>query len=828
MDGPRRLLIPARRAPSREVLRPVMPFFLRDLGSADPPAAGPQLLSFASDAFVDDFLAVAGDRRTLPKLLPWRDWSEPPNVMLDGSGQADYPSSIDRAPPLAVVPEAGTGIDPDGIPSGSPRWLRKLYLPLHERFTMLAFDVICRAPGWPRLGRARVLGSGALIRRLVGDPASERWQDWIAIDDKQGLWLELLDGDMRPASGDAPVDPAQLPEAVLTPHEARLRALFDRPAPAPLAIGLTSAPLSLLPPDTGRAAEHCTLFGYLPVFSGAREAIVDPYGDQGVAAIAARLAAETRTALEALFAAVGGLRGAAEPHLRQILELALLPTRPTENQVAGARAAITDFTDSDSEPPSDPDMNDVVARGVDRTLRQALRRLLEHGASDGVRDAELAGSVATGQSFWTAAGAPHSATEPGLASGWLRDNMDDLTADWDTLVRERLHQVCDGWLAAATVSAPAVGSSSELQPRDLWAVMLLAVLRLRGCRMALAAHLSLAVGWGDASERLTELDEEGHPVSTAAGLGEEIETILALEAERDDDRAAPPWPELTFVGLNDAQRVRDVHQAGVDLAAVYAAIGQGVADAGGAASQQIRDTAAAVASQIHAALELLSDEEPDEDPLDALRARGASLREQPAQGLLVVPGYAADPTFLAGFVTAAASRYTAEPQALALPEARRRDQTPRLRFDADHLYAVWAWVRVAGRDPCEPERVLWTPRGEPFSIADPTDLLGARPANIKMPDIPKLLRDLPRLGKAQANPFAAVASPDQSGVLTGEDMDDTRRDWGIGFICSFGIPVLTICALILFNIIFHILIVLPGFAWMLLLKICIPFPRRGS
>ena len=165
---------------------------------------------------------------------------------------------------------------------------------------------------------------------------------------------------------------------------------------------------------------------------------------------------------------------------------------------------------------------------------------------------------------------------------------------------------------------------------------------------------------------------------------------------------------------------------------------------------------------------------------------------------------------------------------LALPEARARETAPRLRFDADRLYAVWCWVRVAGRHPCEPEQVLWTGRSEPFAIADPTDLLGGRPAVIKMPDIPKLLRDLPRLAKARARPFAAVVSPDRSGLVTGEEMADTQRDWGIGFICSFGIPVLTICAMVLFSLIFSILILIPGFTWMLLLKFCIPFPKKGS
>jgi hypothetical protein len=50
---------------------------------------------------------------------------------------------------------------------------------------------------------------------------------------------------------------------------------------------------------------------------------------------------------------------------------------------------------------------------------------------------------------------------------------------------------------------------------------------------------------------------------------------------------------------------------------------------------------------------------------------------------------------------------------------------------------------------------VWTLRSEPFSIADPTDLLGARPASIQMPDIPKLLRDIPRIARARARPLPA-------------------------------------------------------------------------
>ena len=60
--------------------------------------------------------------------------------------------------------------------------------------------------------------------------------------------------------------------------------------------------------------------------------------------------------------------------------------------------------------------------------------------------------------------------------------------------------------------------------------------------------------------------------------------------------------------------------------------------------------------------------------------------------------------------------------------------------------------------------------------------------------------------------------------MVGADPQDTRRAWGVAWICSFGIPVVTICAFILFSIIFSILVILPGFTWMLLLKFCLPVP----
>ncbi len=836
-----RLLVPALRPALREILVPVAPFFLRDLTQA-PLARPPLILSFATDGFMDDFLAVAGQTRSLPRLLPWRDWSEPPDAMLDTVGAPRYPNSIARGPLLAFDPESGGGIDPDGVPGGTPPWLRKLYLPLHERFNLIAFDVVCRSPGWPRLARPRVMASGAVIRRLARHPTEEHWQDWIAVDDQHGAWIELLDGQMRPPDPPAasaehqPVDPAALPVADLRASaQAALHGLLNIPAGQALPpVALTSQALALVPPDTGQAAEHCTLFGYLPVFSSAQEVVTARLSQRTVAAIAATLAAQSRTTLNDLFAAAPALRARAASELRTLLVDALLPTRPTAGEITNARTLINNPGHLGFSAPLD--IHNAVATGVDWVLRRAIAALWTGVSAAATANLDIAGQVPTGQHLWQSSGASGQATAPDVFSAmsdeapgesgaqpaeWLRQNCIQHTLNWDRLVRERLHQVIDHWLNTGVIPPPIQGNSSVLGAADLSALLLLAVLRLRGHRLALAAYLSPLVGLGDAGGRLRALDADGHPIATAAALGEEVESILTLEAGRADPRTAPPWALISYHALPNAGRLLGVHRAGAALADLYAALDAGLGAAGGVVGAEMRARAATLAGEITGVFRIAGGVVP-------LRAAGASLFEQPAQGLLVLPGFPSVAATLAQFADQAANRFVLAPESLALPEARARETAPRLRFDADRLYAVWCWVRVAGRHPCEPEQIIWTGRSEPFAIADPTDLLGGRPAVIKLPDIPKLLRDLPRLAKARARPFAAVVSPDRSGLVTGEEMADTQRDWGIGFICSFGIPVLTICAMVLFSLIFSILILIPGFTWMLLLKFCIPFPKKGS
>ena len=374
----------------------------------------------------------------------------------------------------------------------------------------------------------------------------------------------------------------------------------------------------------------------------------------------------------------------------------------------------------------------------------------------------------------------------------------------------------DAWLAGTALPPPAQGNAGLVGTDHLAVVVVMALLRLRGCRLCLAARLNHALYNDTLAADLKAVAADGKRQMGLAALAELAETLLAQEAARGDIQATPPWPPVTL----PAQWILDAHAHGEAIAKIYARFDDGLAGAGNGAVDQLNARIEIIETELGTAVAGLRTGL-------SLGAAQLGLNEQPPCGLLVLPGIRVAGTVLAAFRTAAATRYTAEPERLALPEARSSDALPRLRFDAEHLYAAWAWVRVAGHTPCEPERIVWTRRSEPFSIADPTDLLGARPASIQMPDIPKLLRDIPRIARARAKPFAGMAAPPGSGVITGADMADTRRDFGIGMICNFGIPVLTICALILFKIIFTVLITLPSFSWMLFLKFCLPFPKRG-
>jgi hypothetical protein len=189
-------------------------------------------------------------------------------------------------------------------------------------------------------------------------------------------------------------------------------------------------------------------------------------------------------------------------------------------------------------------------------------------------------------------------------------------------------------------------------------------------------------------------------------------------------------------------------------------------------------------------------------------------------GLLITPSLVSTPDEVTDFIS------TVEKAILNTPIPQ--DSGPPLpRFDPDHIYAAWCFARVRGDDPCEADQLVWSERTEPYLIADSMDLLGLPPVHMRLPDLPRLIADIPRIARARANPTVSVIKPANSDVSFDPELPDVNkpsRSISVAWVCSIGIPVFTICAWILFTFIFLVLIAIPGFAWMALLKICMPLP----
>jgi hypothetical protein len=797
LAAPRRLTVPAVRTDSREILVTATPFFLRDPSA--PPATSPAqpvsppLISFDGASFMTDFLAAAADSSALPQLLAWRDWAEPPASMIDVNGAALYPASIRRATPLAIEAESEPAgvLDGDGVPRGDPAWLRKFYPPLHLRFTFVAFDVMCERLGWPRVAKSRIKEAGAVVRRLVRHAASERWEDWITVDGKRGIWFELQAG--------LPADPAAIPASSWGAADAtEVRGRLGLPASAALPTALDSARLALLPPTVAGAAVHTTPYGLVPVFSAAEQA-PDEVSSTDAATLAAALAAEAKQQLTLAWTGAAGRRGAIRQHLSDLLGLVVTPAAPTALLVSTARLNIR-----------------TVAGASDATIDTTLTGVVRTVIYDAItsKSGGGLGSTADTASFWDAAQDPgHWGSSDGAIAGSFSTN----TLDWKRLIDDRLSQAIQSVLLAT--GAPSADAELGLIAAGLSVV---AVLRVRAFRLALLSSLhSQMYGAADA-DQLNAVTSQAFgqltldiPVATAGSLSQEIEAAYGLDAVTSPPDAVPSWAPLDRSRPPGANAV---HAAALALETQFAAIDAAGAVAGGAYEVQVTAMIASQAAAIAGPFHLQVD-----DPVHRLRSWGLDMSEQPARGILVFPGATPTDAAFASMGAAVANVYATN-LPTAVGEARGRSKAHRLRYDHESLYAVWAWVRVAGRTDCENDRVVWTARSEPFSIAEPTDILGARPVTIQLPDLAKLIRDIPRIAKARAKPFAAFNTPANSGFNVGAEPKDTSRAWGVGWICSFAIPVITICAFIMFSFIFSILIILPGFAWMLLLKFCIPIP----
>jgi hypothetical protein len=90
---------------------------------------------------------------------------------------------------------------------------------------------------------------------------------------------------------------------------------------------------------------------------------------------------------------------------------------------------------------------------------------------------------------------------------------------------------------------------------------------------------------------------------------------------------------------------------------------------------------------------------------------------------------------------------------------------------------------------------------------------------INLPDLSQLKRVKPNVAFEMPPALANLLGGDMKKLADGEGSTGGPQ---IGFICSFSIPIITLCAFIVLNIFLGLFDLI--FRWMMFIKICLPIP----
>ncbi|MGZ8263786.1 MAG: hypothetical protein ACXWUI_06545 [Burkholderiales bacterium] len=163
----------------------------------------------------------------------------------------------------------------------------------------------------------------------------------------------------------------------------------------------------------------------------------------------------------------------------------------------------------------------------------------------------------------------------------------------------------------------------------------------------------------------------------------------------------------------------------------------------------------------------------------------------------------------------------------ALTERFKTVQGRAGRFDrAGARYQLRAFVRLKPECGC-PSRVVWSDYSEPFTIAAWYEASGAAPVQVPLPDATdrNLLKSLkPNIAFVVPAALNNMLSGDAKKLAEGEG--EASGSPALQWICSFSIPIITICAFIVLNIFLSLFDLI--FRWLLFIKICLPFPKIGG
>lgn len=149
------------------------------------------------------------------------------------------------------------------------------------------------------------------------------------------------------------------------------------------------------------------------------------------------------------------------------------------------------------------------------------------------------------------------------------------------------------------------------------------------------------------------------------------------------------------------------------------------------------------------------------------------------------------------------------------------------RFDGlQRRYVLRAFIRVQREGDCPPE-LVWSDHSEPFTIAPWYETGDAPPVQVALPDLNRdaLKRLKPNVVFAVPESLQNILAQNDPKKLAAGTGTQGSGSFGLDWLCSFSIPIITLCAFIVLNIFLQLFNII--FSWMLFIKICIPIPRRN-
>jgi hypothetical protein len=143
--------------------------------------------------------------------------------------------------------------------------------------------------------------------------------------------------------------------------------------------------------------------------------------------------------------------------------------------------------------------------------------------------------------------------------------------------------------------------------------------------------------------------------------------------------------------------------------------------------------------------------------------------------------------------------------------------------DFSRRYRMRAFARVKRPDGCPPD-LVWTDYSEPFTIAAWYESSGLPPTKIQLPLIDKsfMKKMKPNVAFSMPEDLFNLMQRNTMGSMPGLGSSGPKVDLGLMWLCSFNIPIITICAFIVLNIFLSLFNIF--FSWLLFIKVCLPIP----